>query len=63
MILYGMHIRMHGQVSSRLALDVDNGEEGVGGGALGPADIKEELFDHVNVHYRQPEVSKCARIA
>lgn len=28
------------------------------GGALGPADIKEELFDNVNVHYRQPAVSK-----
>lgn len=26
------------------------------GGALGPADIKEELFDNVNVHYRQPAV-------
>eukprot|EP00904_Undaria_pinnatifida_P003061 jgi/Undpi1/12756/HiC_scaffold_6.g02424.m1 len=25
------------------------------GGALGPADIKEELFDNVHVHYRQPE--------
>lgn len=33
------------------------------GGALGPADIKEELFDNVNVHYRQPAVSKdVARI-
>ena len=28
------------------------------GGALGPADIKEELFDNVHVHYRQPEVIK-----
>ncbi|CAM9640461.1 unnamed protein product, partial [Discosporangium mesarthrocarpum] len=26
-----------------------------GGGALGPADVKHELFDHVNIHYPQPE--------
>lgn len=28
------------------------------GGALGLAAIKEEMFDNVNVHYRQPAVSK-----
>lgn len=51
------------QVSERLlGSDSFTSEEGGGlgssGGALGPADIKEELFDSVNVHYRQPAVSK-----
>lgn len=41
-----------------IAEDGDMDDETIGGGALGPADIKDELFDNVNVHYRQPEVSK-----
>lgn len=52
------------QVSGRLFAtneDVASDDEGLGG-ALGPADIKEELFDNVNVHYRQPEVSRASSL-
>lgn len=47
------------QVSRSLVAGEDGDDEDeLNSGALGPADIKEELFDNVNVHYRQPEVNE-----
>lgn len=43
---------------SMLAGEEGDDEDELNSGALGPAEIKEELFDNVNVHYRQPEVNE-----